>query len=80
MSTQSVMLIEADLLIRTPLAQYLRDCGFRVVEAFDTEEARSILGQAPAKIDTILMDAYASAESGFVFGAWIASTTRPLPQ
>ena len=71
MITQCVMLIEADLLIRTPLAQYLRDCGFRVVEAFDTAEARNILGRAPARIDTILMDAHASEESGFIFGAWI---------
>jgi DNA-binding response OmpR family regulator len=71
MNTQCVMLIEADLLIRTPLAQYLRDCGFRVVEAFDTAEARDILGHASAGIDTILMDACESAESGFLFGAWI---------
>jgi DNA-binding response OmpR family regulator len=71
MTTQSVMLIESDLLIRTPLAQYLRDCGFRVVEVFDTTEARSILGQDESRIDTILMDADNATESGFIFAAWI---------
>jgi DNA-binding response OmpR family regulator len=65
------MLIEADMLIRTALAQYLRDCGFRVVEAFGTTEARSILERPPASIDTILMDADSPEESGFIFAAWM---------
>lgn len=71
MSDACVMLIEADLLIRTPLAQYLRDCGFKVVEAFNTTEARGILGRTAAGVDTILMDVDSSEESGFIFAAWM---------
>jgi CheY-like chemotaxis protein len=73
-----VMLVEPDLLIRTPLAQYLRDCGFHVVEAFNAAEARAILTNAVIGIDIILMDAAASGlgadepgENGFHFAAWI---------
>jgi DNA-binding response OmpR family regulator len=70
MSAPVVMLIEADVLIRTPLAEYLRECGFRVAEAFNLTEARDILANAPVSIDMILMDADSPEESGFVFAAW----------
>ena len=71
MRNPCVMLIEADLLVRTPLAQYLRDCGFQVVEAFDAAEARNILADASVRIGTILMDADVPEENGFIFGAWV---------
>jgi DNA-binding NtrC family response regulator len=71
MNDPFVMLIEADVLIRTPLAEYLRECGFRVIEAINAEEARAILANVPAKIDAILMDADAPEESGFVFRLWV---------
>jgi len=67
----TVMLIEADVLIRTPLAEYLRECGFRVVEAFNAAEARAILADGPVSIGTILMDADAPEENGFAFRAWV---------
>jgi DNA-binding response OmpR family regulator len=65
------MLIEADLLIRTPLAKYLRECGFRVIEAFNATQARTVLADAQVQIDTILLDADMPEESGFVFAAWV---------
>ncbi len=71
MNNPLVMLIEADVLIRAPLAAYLRDCGFRVAEAFNTTEARDLLANAPVRIDTILLDADVPDESGFVFRAWV---------
>ena len=66
-----VMLIEPDVLIRTPLAKYLRECGFRVAEVFNVTEARDILANAPVSIDMILMDADAPEENGFAFRAWV---------
>lgn len=47
------MVVEPDVLIRMTVAGYLRDCGYRVVEAITGEEALSILG-AGVKVDTIL--------------------------
>jgi DNA-binding NtrC family response regulator len=71
MNNHCVMLVESDLVIRTPLAQYLRDCGFRVVEAFNPEEARIVLAQADITIDTVFLDADMPEESGFIFAAWM---------
>lgn len=75
MSLTTVMLIENDLLIRSPLAAYLRDCGFTVIEAFDTAEARTILESGHADIDTILLDADGpGGETGFMFRSWMRTT------
>ena len=47
------MVVEPDVLVRMTVSDYLRDCGYRVVEAITGEEALSILG-AGIKVDTIL--------------------------
>jgi CheY-like chemotaxis protein len=47
------MVVEPDVLVRMTVSDYLRECGYRVVEAITGEEALSILG-AGVKVDTIL--------------------------
>jgi CheY-like chemotaxis protein len=66
---ESVMVVEPDVLVRMTVADYLRECGYRVVEAITGEEALGILG-AGVKVDTILsavklqdaMDGFALAQ------------------
>lgn len=66
---ESVMVVEPDVLVRMTIADYLRECGYRVVEAITGEEALRILG-AGIKVDTILsavkledaMDGFALAQ------------------
>lgn len=73
MTQPFLLIIEADLLIRTPLAEYLRECGFRVLEAHDANEARQVLAQAGTTVDVILADAEGAGESGFSFASWVRS-------
>jgi len=47
------MVVEPDVLVRMTIADYLRGCGYRVVEAITGEEALSILG-AGVKVETVL--------------------------
>ena len=47
------MVVEPDVLVRMTVADYLRGCGYRVVEAITGEEALSILG-AGVKVETVL--------------------------
>ena len=47
------MVVEPDVLVRMTVADYLRECGYRVVEAITGEEALRILG-AGVRVDTIL--------------------------
>lgn len=41
--THTVILVDADVLVRTSLGAYLRECGLHVVEASDVEEAREVM-------------------------------------
>jgi CheY-like chemotaxis protein len=50
---ESVMVVEPDVLVRMTIADYLRECGYRVVEAITGEEALRILA-AGVQVDTIL--------------------------
>jgi CheY-like chemotaxis protein len=50
--TESLMVVEPDVLVRMTIAGYLRECGYRVVEAITGDEALSILA-AGIKVDTI---------------------------
>jgi DNA-binding response OmpR family regulator len=71
MNQSSVLIVEADILIRNPLAEYLRECGYRVLEAFDAVEARQVLDDSSQTIDIVMADVDAPGEGGFVFAAWI---------
>jgi DNA-binding response OmpR family regulator len=40
-----------------PLAAYLRECGFKVVEATDSDEAMTVLQRAEVTVDAMFADA-----------------------
>lgn len=76
MKQECVLLVEADILIRHPLSEYLRECGYVVVEAIDAEEARKLLSEGKVPVDIVLADANPSGDSGFVLASWIRAN-RP---
>jgi CheY-like chemotaxis protein len=39
----AVLVVEPDVIVRLAIADYLRDCGYRVLEAISAEEALKIL-------------------------------------
>lgn len=53
------------------MAEYLRECGYRVLEAFGGDDARRLLGQSSELIEIVLADVHAPGESGFALAAWI---------
>jgi DNA-binding response OmpR family regulator len=73
------LIVDADILVRHPLAEYLRECGYRVVEAANFDEARKLFTQRrrPLAINVVLGDVNApGAENAFAFAAWIRAN-RP---
>jgi DNA-binding response OmpR family regulator len=76
LNAPGILLVEADVLVRSPLADYLRECGYRVFEADDTGEARRLLGAHDAAIDVVLADASGMDGSGFALAAWIRENHR----
>jgi DNA-binding NtrC family response regulator len=68
-----ILLVEPDIIVRNSLAEYLRACGYRVLEAANTAEAREVIGAAD-DISLVLADAAAPEDGGFALRAWIHET------
>jgi DNA-binding NtrC family response regulator len=69
-----VLIVDSDVLVRQPLAEYLRECGYRVIEADGVCSARKVLdgggGELPP-VDVVLSDAELADGSGFALRAWL---------
>ena len=51
-----VLVVEDDVLIRMAIAEYLRDCGYKVIEAVSADEALAVLEHIEAKLDVVFSD------------------------
>jgi DNA-binding NtrC family response regulator len=67
---QTILIVETDVLVRHPLAQYLRECGYKVVEALDTEEAQTLITKSDKQIEIVLADAH-GLKDAFELSTWI---------
>jgi CheY-like chemotaxis protein len=53
---ETVLVVEDEVLLRLSIAAYLRDCGYRVIEAADADEAVLVLKQPDVDIDVLFTD------------------------
>ena len=68
---RTVLLAEEDVIVRLGLSDYLRTCGWTVLEAATAEEAKAILGAGP-QIGILISDAQlAGEETGFALATWV---------
>jgi two-component system, response regulator PdtaR len=51
----TVLVVEDEVLVRMVIADYLRDCGFRVLEASTADEAMRVLG-TNERVDIVFSD------------------------
>lgn len=76
-----ILVVEDEILIRMPLAEYLRECGYRVFEAASVAEAKAVL-EADTSVDLVFSDVnLAGSENGFALASWVRqhhSTTKVL--
>lgn len=66
----TLLLVDADILVRAPLAAYLRECGFRVLEAATDAEARAFLADTSSAIDILFAEAASGDAGGFALATW----------
>lgn len=72
MSTPLILVVEPDVIIRHGLAEYLRECGYHVAEAVDTDEAMKVISSTEVMVDVVLVDARSpGAIDGFGLSRWI---------
>lgn len=68
----AVLVVDGDIVSRHAIADYLRHCGYPVVEAANTDEAMAALAEPSLGIDVILCDVAAIGEkSGFELARWV---------
>jgi len=75
-STSVVLLVEGDILVRHPLAEYLRECGFTVFEASNGEDAKRALTTPSLQIEIVLAD-MTTEGCGFSLRRWIQEQNHP---
>jgi DNA-binding response OmpR family regulator len=75
-SSPIVLLVEGDIVVRHPLAEYLRECGFTVFEASNGDEAKSALTEPRLQIEIVLAD-MSTEGSGFALRRWIKEHNHP---
>ena len=69
----NLLVVDHEVLSRLVIAEYLRECGYRVHEAASVDEAREVVGAAQVSIDLILLDVHGKSGpgEGFGFAQWI---------
>ncbi len=73
----TVLVVDDEVLVRLAIAEYLRDCGYKVVEAADADEAMLVLKQPQVAVDVLFSDIdMPGSMDGFGLSQWTRSN-RP---
>lgn len=71
---QVVLVVEDEILIRMVIADYLRSCGYRVIEAASADEAMVILQDRELEVDVVFSDIeMPGSMDGFELSKWVRS-------
>ena len=68
-----LLFVDADIVLRSAVSGYLRECGYAVIEAASTDEAVTVLGRPDLDIDIVIADVDSpGAFDGFGLARWVA--------
>lgn len=74
---QAVLVVEDEILIRMVIADYLRSCGYRVIEASSADEAMIVLQHKEVEVDVVFSDIeMPGSMDGFELSKWLRAN-RP---
>jgi CheY-like chemotaxis protein len=74
---ETILVVEDQVLIRLEVADYLRECGYRVLEAADASEAIAVM-QTDRRIDLVFSDVQMPGPmDGFGLSQWVR-TNQPV--
>jgi response regulator RpfG family c-di-GMP phosphodiesterase len=74
---KTILVLDGDVLVRMPVVQLLRECGYRVLEAASTDEAIAILQKPGIPVDAVLSEIdIPGSINGVGFAQW-ARSVRP---
>jgi CheY-like chemotaxis protein len=68
----TILVVADKVIVRMPISAYLRDCGYRVLEAATSDEALLVLERYPSPIDVVFSDVeIAGTSDGFALTQWV---------
>jgi DNA-binding NtrC family response regulator len=68
----TVLVVESDVLVRTAIAEYLRHCGYRAIEAASSDDAITVLTEPSIPVGIVLSAAdVAGSMNGFGLAKWV---------
>jgi DNA-binding response OmpR family regulator len=75
--TPTILIVDDEALIRSMLSDYLQECGFKVLESSNADEAILIIEQGDVIIDLVFSDvSMPGSMDGFGLAQWIRAN-RP---
>jgi CheY-like chemotaxis protein len=78
-SMHTVLVVEDELMVRMPIVEYLRDCGYHVLEAGDAKEAIAAT-DADASVNLVFSDVrMPGSMDGFGLAEWFRSHHPEVP-
>ena len=70
-NVSTVLVVEDELFVREPIAEYLRDCGYHVLEAGDARQAISMI-ESVEGVDVVFSDVRMPGDmDGFALAQWL---------
>jgi CheY-like chemotaxis protein len=74
---QTILVVDDEVLIRMVISDYLRGCGYRVIEAASGDEALTVLEHLETKVDIVFSDIdMPGSMDGFALSQWLRAN-RP---
>jgi DNA-binding response OmpR family regulator len=75
----TVLVVEDEVLLRLVIAEYLRDCGYRVIEAAHADEAIVVLSEPNLSVDILFSDIeMPGSMNGFSLAQWTRSNRHDV--
>jgi CheY-like chemotaxis protein len=78
-SMPTVLVVEDEVMVRMPIAEYLRDCGYNVVEACDADEAIAAVAES-GPVNLVFSDVRMPGRmDGFGLAEWFRTNHPDVP-
>jgi DNA-binding response OmpR family regulator len=75
---KTILVVEPDVLVRMVIADYLRDCGYKVIEGVSAQDVSAVL-EGARPVEVMLIDVkLAGAEDGFSVASRVRQTHRDI--
>jgi CheY-like chemotaxis protein len=76
--SSTILIVEDETMVRLPIAEYLRDCGYHVLEAADASEAMAVVNSD--QVDVVFSDVrMPGGMDGFGLARWLQQNHPEVP-